>query len=50
LTTNYPIGNIVIHDRFGKGKVIYIEGVSDNQKAEILFEKVGTKKVTIEVF
>ena len=41
------IGNIVIHDRFGKGKVIYIEGVSDNQKAEILFEKVGTKKLLL---
>ena len=41
------IGNIVIHDRFGKGKVIYIEGVSDNQKAEILFEKAGTKKLLL---
>ena len=41
------IGNIVIHDRFGKGKVIYIEGVSDNLKAEILFEKVGTKKLLL---
>ena len=41
------VGNIVIHDRFGKGKVIYIEGVSDNQKAEILFEKAGTKKLLL---
>ena len=41
------IGNIVIHDRFGKGKVIYIEGLADNQKAEILFEKVGTKKLLL---
>ena len=41
------IGNIVIHDRFGKGKVIYIEGMADNQKAEILFDKVGTKKLLL---
>ena len=41
------IGNIVLHERFGKGKVIFIEGEAGNKKAEILFDKAGTKKLLL---
>ena len=41
------IGNIVIHERFGKGKVVSIEGSGGDRKAEIKFEKNGTKKLLL---
>tara|TARA_B100000900_G_scaffold119078_1_gene100366 strand:+ start:2667 stop:4874 length:2208 start_codon:yes stop_codon:yes gene_type:complete len=41
------IGNIVIHERFGKGKVVSIEGAGGDRKAEIKFEKNGTKKLLL---
>ncbi len=41
------VGNIVLHERFGRGKVLAIEGRAENQKAEIQFERVGTKKLLL---
>ena len=41
------IGNIVIHERFGKGKVVSIEGSGGDRKAEIKFEKNGIKKLLL---
>ena len=41
------IGNIVIHERFGKGKVVSIEGSGGDRKAEIKFEKNGVKKLLL---
>ncbi len=41
------VGNIVIHERFGKGKVVSIEGSGGDRKAEIKFEKVGFKKLLL---
>ena len=41
------VGNIVLHDRFGRGKVLAIEGRAENQKAEIQFERVGSKKLLL---
>ena len=41
------IGNIVQHLRFGKGKVIKIEGVGADVKAEINFENGGSKKLLL---
>ena len=41
------VGNIVIHERFGKGKVISIEGQGGDRKAEIKFEKFGLKKLLL---
>ncbi len=41
------VGNIVIHERFGKGMVISIEGVGGDRKAEIKFEKNGKKKLLL---
>ena len=41
------IGNIVMHERFGKGRVISIEGNGGDKKAEIKFEKNGVKKLLL---
>jgi len=41
------VGNIVIHERFGKGEVVSIEGQGGDRKAEIKFEKDGLKKLLL---
>ncbi|MGV6844524.1 MAG: hypothetical protein ACWA42_00165 [Lutibacter sp.] len=45
---NIVIGSIVTHQRFGEGEVLKIEGVGANKKAEIKFNKVGTKKLLLQ--
>jgi len=51
-STNLPdsklnVGNIVMHERFGKGEVLNIEGVGADKKAEIKFEVGGIKKLLL---
>lgn len=41
------VGSKVEHQRFGKGKVIKIEGVGADTKAEINFDKGGLKKLLL---
>ncbi|MBU2525066.1 MAG: UvrD-helicase domain-containing protein [Bacteroidetes bacterium] len=41
------VGNLVLHERFGKGEVVQIEGVGSDQKAEIKFEVGGLKKILL---
>ena len=41
------VGNVVMHERFGKGRVISIEGSGGDKKAEIKFEKNGVKKLLL---
>jgi DNA helicase-2/ATP-dependent DNA helicase PcrA len=45
--SNLAVGNIVMHERFGKGNVIALEGVGADKKAEILFEIGGVKKLLL---
>lgn len=40
-------GNIVMHERFGKGEVVNMEGVGADKKAEIKFEVGGIKKLLL---
>jgi DNA helicase-2/ATP-dependent DNA helicase PcrA len=40
-------GNWVIHERFGKGEVLNLEGVGADKKAEIRFEVGGIKKLLL---
>lgn len=40
-------GNIVMHERFGKGEVVNIEGAGADKKAEIKFEIGGIKKLLL---
>ena len=44
---NLSMGNIVMHERFGKGVVVYIEGIGADKKAEIKFDKAGIKKLLL---
>lgn len=41
------IGNVVMHERFGKGEVINLEGVGADKKAEIRFDVGGIKKLLL---
>jgi DNA helicase-2/ATP-dependent DNA helicase PcrA len=42
------VGNIVLHNKFGKGEVINLEGTGANKKAEIKFASVGIKKLLLQ--
>lgn len=44
---NLAADKIVIHDRFGRGKVISLEGEPGNVKATILFDNAGEKKLLL---
>ena len=41
------VGNVVMHERFGKGKIVNLEGVGADRKAEIQFEVGGNKKLLL---
>ncbi len=42
------VGNIVEHNRFGKGEVLSLEGKGPNKKAEIQFTTIGKKKLLLQ--
>lgn len=42
------IGNEVEHERFGKGKVVQLEGQAPNTKATVYFPKVGQKQLLLK--
>ena len=44
---NLNIGNIVLHERFGKGQIVNIEGIGADRKAEIRFDVGGLKKLLL---
>jgi DNA helicase-2/ATP-dependent DNA helicase PcrA len=41
------VGMEVFHERFGRGKVMEIEGTGDNRKATVFFNKIGDKKLLL---
>jgi DNA helicase-2/ATP-dependent DNA helicase PcrA len=45
--SNLAVGNIVMHERFGKGQIVNIEGVGADKKAEIRFDVGGLKKLLL---
>lgn len=46
-TVQLKAGDIVIHDRFGRGKVTRLEGEPGDVKATILFDNAGEKKLLL---
>lgn len=42
------VGNIIEHQRFGKGTVVNIEGMGENRKATVRFEQTGTKQLLLK--
>ena len=47
IDSKLAIGNVVMHERFGRGKVLNLEGVGADKKAEIHFEVGGIKKLLL---
>lgn len=45
---NVHEGNIIEHSRFGKGRVLRVEGSGDNAKITVQFDHVGTKQLLIK--
>lgn len=41
-------GCIIEHQRFGKGKIICLEGTGENTKATVLFDNCGTKQLLLK--
>jgi DNA helicase-2/ATP-dependent DNA helicase PcrA len=42
------VGMDVEHERFGKGKVIGIEGIGPNKKATVFFPEIGQKQLLLK--
>ena len=42
------VGNVIEHQRFGKGTVVNIEGVGENRKATVEFEQTGNKQLLLK--
>jgi DNA helicase-2/ATP-dependent DNA helicase PcrA len=45
--SNLAVGNIVMHERFGKGQIVSMEGIGADKKAEIRFDVGGVKKLLL---
>ncbi|MDR1609932.1 MAG: UvrD-helicase domain-containing protein, partial [Candidatus Symbiothrix sp.] len=45
---NLSVGNIVLHERFGKGIITELTGEKDNAKATIEFESFGKKQMLLK--
>ena len=45
---NLQAGMQVRHQRFGKGKVLAVEGLGSNKKATVLFVNVGQKQLLLK--
>ena len=44
---NLAVGSLINHTRFGRGKVVKIEGTGNDRKAEIVFDKGDIKKLLL---
>ena len=42
------VGDVIEHQRFGKGTVMNIEGAGENRKATVQFEQTGTKQLLLK--
>ncbi len=42
------VGSVVFHQRFGRGKVLQVEGTGDNTKATVFFGPHGTKNLILK--
>ena len=42
------VGDTVMHAKFGKGKVVALEGSAPNEKATVFFPSVGQKQLLLK--
>ncbi|MDO4782758.1 MAG: 3'-5' exonuclease [Capnocytophaga felis] len=47
-SSHLEIGMLVEHERFGRGKILSLEGAGNDRKAEINFEVGGIKKILLK--
>ncbi len=47
-SSNIQVGMHIEHQRFGKGKVLHLEGVAPNIKATVFFQNVGQKQLLLK--
>ncbi|MDD3876329.1 MAG: 3'-5' exonuclease [Bacteroidales bacterium] len=45
---DFEVGMFVMHEKFGKGQLISLEGSGDSHKAIVLFEKQGQKQLLLK--
>ena len=45
---NLAVGAKIVHQRFGKGEILRIEGKGENTKATVRFEEVGQKQLLVK--
>jgi DNA helicase-2/ATP-dependent DNA helicase PcrA len=45
---SFTAGMDVVHDRFGNGKIIQVEGVGASKKATVNFENIGNKQLLLK--
>ena len=41
-------GSVIVHERFGRGTVVGIDGVGDSTKIHVHFEASGDKKLLVK--
>jgi DNA helicase-2/ATP-dependent DNA helicase PcrA len=46
--SSLKVGDVIEHQRFGKGTVTNIEGSGENRKATVKFEQTGTKQLLLK--
>jgi DNA helicase-2/ATP-dependent DNA helicase PcrA len=42
------VGNIIRHERFGRGKIVELTGENENAKASVVFESFGKKQLLLK--
>ena len=46
--SSLSVGTRILHNRFGRGEILRIEGSGDSTKATVQFENVGTKQLLLK--
>ena len=47
-TGSIQVGQHILHDRFGMGEVVAIEGTGDGEKATVRFENSGVRQLLLK--
>lgn len=48
VSSRIAVGMHIVHNRFGRGEILHIEGTGDGTKATVRFENVGTKQLLLK--
>lgn len=48
VSSRIAVGKHIVHNRFGRGEILHIEGTGDGTKATVRFENVGTKQLLLK--